>query len=208
MTACDSRGVTLGDERIEADAIIWAAGVMASPAGKWLNAETDRSGRVMVGPDLAVPGHRDIFVLGDTAYVLGPDGRPLPGIAPVAKAQGAYVAARIAAELEGRESPPFRYSDFGSLATIGRKSAVVQMGRLRLTGFIAWLIWSVAHIYFLIGFRNRLSVVLNWGWNYFTFQRGTRLITGLSGSRIEDMAAPAAPSSERVDANDAVRDAA
>ena len=208
VTACDNRGVTLGDERIEADAIIWAAGVMASPAGKWLNTETDRSGRVMVGPDLAVPGHRDIFVLGDTAYVLGPDGRPLPGIAPVAKAQGAYVAARIAAELEGRESPPFRYSDFGSLATIGRKSAVVQMGRLRLTGFIAWLIWSVAHIYFLIGFRNRLSVVLNWGWNYFTFQRGTRLITGLSGSRIEDMAAPAAPSSERVDANDAVRDAA
>ncbi len=104
---------------------------------------------------------------------------------------------------KARESPPFRYSDLGSLATIGRKSAVVQMGRLRLTGFIAWLIWSVAHIYFLIGFRNRLSVVLNWAWNYFTFQRGTRLITGLTGSRMEDMAAPAAPSSERVDANDA-----
>jgi hypothetical protein len=110
------------------------------------------------------------------------------------------------AELAGRESPPFRYSDFGSLATIGRKSAVVQMGRLRLTGFIGWLIRSVVHIYFLIGFRNRLSVVLNWGWNYFTFQRGTHLITGLSGSRI-NMAAHATTSSERAGGNDAVRDA-
>ena len=158
VTACDELGVVLRGERIEARTIIWAAGVMASPAGKWLNVETDRSGRVVVSPDLAVPGHRDIFVLGDTAFVAGPDGKPLPGIAPVAKAQGAYIAARIVAELDGRESQPFRYRNLGSLATIGRKSAVVQMGRLRLTGFIAWLIWSVAHIYFLIGFRSRLSV--------------------------------------------------
>jgi NADH dehydrogenase len=208
VTACDNRGVTLGDERIEADAIIWAAGVMASAAGNWLNAETDRSGRVKVGPNLAVPGHRDIFVLGDTACVRGPDGRPLPGIAPVAKAQGAYVAARILAELEGRESPLFRYRDFGSLATIGRKSAVVQMGRLRLTGFIAWLIWSVAHIYFLIGFRSRLSVVLNWTWNYLTFQRGTRLITGLTGSRVGDLAALPAPAAVHLAANERIRGAA
>ena len=159
-------------------------------------------------PDLAVPSHRDIFVLGDTACVTGPDGKPLPGIAPVAKAQGAYVAARIVAELDGRELPPFRYRDLGSLATIGRKSAVVQMGRLRLTGFIAWLIWSVAHIYFLIGFRSRLSVVLNWAWNYLTFQRGTRLITGLTGSRVEDMAAPAAPAAVHSVANERIRGAA
>jgi NADH:ubiquinone reductase (H+-translocating) len=205
VTACDELGVELGGERIEARTIIWAAGVMASPAGKWLNVETDRNGRVIVGPDLAVPGNRDIFVLGDTASVPGPDGKPLPGIAPVAKAQGNYVAARIVAELEGRAWPPFRYSDLGSLATVGRKSAVVQIGRLRLTGFIAWLIWSVAHIYFLIGFRNRLSVVLNWAWNYFTFQRGTRLITGLSGSRMDNIAAPAAPLSEHVGAKDRIR---
>ena len=208
VTGCDDCGVALVDERIEARTIIWAAGVMASPAGKWLNVEMDRSGRVLVGADLTVPGYPDIFVLGDTACVAGPDGRPLPGTAPVAKAQGAYVAARIAAELEGREPPPFRYRDFGSLATIGRKSAVVQMGRLRLTGFIAWLIWSVAHIYFLIGFRNRLSVVLNWAWNYLTFQRGTRLITGLSGSHVESMAAPVALPSDHVLPKDRIRGAA
>jgi len=196
VTACDELGVIVGGERIEARTIIWAAGVMASPAGKWLDAETDRGGRVVVGPDLAVPGHPDIFVIGDTASVAGPGGKPLPGIAPVAKAQGAYVAARIVAALKDRHTPIFRYRDLGALATIGRKSAVVQMGPLRLTGFVAWLLWSIAHIYFLIGFRNRLAVVLNWSWNYFTFQRGTRLITGLSGSRLENMAPPAAASSE------------
>jgi NADH dehydrogenase len=125
VTACDELGVVVGGERIEARTIVWAAGVMASPAGKWLGAETDRSGRVIVGRDLIVPGHRDVFVLGDTASVKGPDDNPLPGIAPVAKAQGAYVAARIIAALEGRDSPPFRYRDRGSLVTIGRKSAVV-----------------------------------------------------------------------------------
>jgi NADH:ubiquinone reductase (H+-translocating) len=208
VTACDKLGVALGGERIEARTIIWAARVMASPAGKWLNVETDRSGRVVVSPDLAVPSHRDIFVLGDTACVTGPDGKPLPGIAPVAKAQGAYIAARIVAELGSKESPPFRYRDLGSLATIGRKSAVVQMGRLRLTGFIAWLIWSVAHIYFLIGFRSRLSVVLNWAWNYLTFQRGTRLITGLTGSRVEDLAEPPAPAAVHLAANERIRGAA
>jgi NADH dehydrogenase len=208
VTACDERGVALGGERIEARTIIWAAGVMASPAGKWLNVETDRSGRVVVNPDLTVPGHPDIFVLGDTAGLSGADGKPLPGVAPVAKQQGAYVAARIVAELEGKELPAFRYRDFGSLATIGRKSAVVQMGRLRITGFVAWLLWSMAHIYFLIGFRNRLSVVLNWVWNYVTFQRGTRLITGLSGSRTQDMAAAAAPSPDHAGPRDHIRGAA
>lgn len=181
---CDERGVEVGGRRIEAANIVWAAGVKASPAGRWLGAEVDRVGRVKVNPDLSLPGRSEVFVLGDTASVLGPNGRPLPGVAPVAKQQGAYVARLIQARLSGKDEAAFRYSDFGSMATIGRKSAVVEIGRFRLTGFIAWLIWSVAHVYFLIGFRNRLVVAMNWGWNYVTFQRGTRLITGLTGSRM------------------------
>jgi NADH dehydrogenase len=184
VTRCDECGVEVDGARIDARTLMWAAGVMASPAAQWLGVEADRAGKVKVNPDLSVPGHPDIFVLGDTASVVGPDGRPLPGVAPVAKQQGAYVARLIKARLKGGNLPPFEYRDFGSMATIGRKSAVVQIGRLRVTGLIAWLIWSVAHIYFLIGFRNRLAVVLNWGWNYLTFQRGTRLITGLTGSRM------------------------
>ena len=126
-------------------------------------------------------------MLGDTATLDGADGNPLPGVAPVAKQQGAYVARLLLARQNGKTLPAFRYRDFGSLATIGRKRAVVQMGRLRLKGFIAWLIWCVAHIYFLIGFRNRLIVATNWLWNYATFQRGTRLITGMSGARMDDV---------------------
>ena len=183
-TECDERGVEVGGERIEARTIIWAAGVMASPAGRWLDADTDRVGRVKVNPDLSVPGHSEIFALGDTAFFAGVDGRALPGVAPVAKQQGAYVARLIKARLRDADLPPFRYRDVGSLATIGRKSAVVELGRLRMTGFVAWLTWSIVHIYFLIGFRNRLAVVINWGWSYLTFQRGTRLITGLTGSRM------------------------
>jgi NADH dehydrogenase len=163
---------------------------MASPARHWLGAETDRAGRVKVGPDLAVPGNPDIFVIGDVACATGADGKPLPGVAPVAKQQGQYVAALLAAQLHGRTLPPFRYRDFGAMATIGRKRAVAQLGRVKLAGFPAWLLWSLAHIYFLIGFRNRLAVALSWGWNYVTFQRGTRLITGVSGSRMEEMQPP------------------
>jgi NADH:ubiquinone reductase (H+-translocating) len=183
-TRCDENGVEVDGERIDARTIIWAAGVMASPAGQWLGVETDRAGRVKVNPDLSVPGHPEIFVLGDTAHVAGVDGRPLPGVAPVAKQQGVYLARLIKTRLKGGDLPPFCYRDFGSLATIGRKRAVVQMGGFRVTGFVAWLIWSTAHIYFLIGFRNRLIVALNWGWNYLTFGRGARLITGLTGSRM------------------------
>jgi NADH dehydrogenase len=163
---------------------------MASPAGLWLGAETDRAGRVKVSPDLSVPGHPDIFVVGDTAALTDAQGNPLPGVAPVAKQQGQYVAKLLIARAAGKTVPPFRYRDFGSLATIGRKRAVVQMGRFKIKGFIAWVLWSVAHIYFLIGFRNRLIVATNWLWNYLTFQRGTRLITGMSGSRMEDMSVP------------------
>jgi NADH dehydrogenase len=190
VTALDAEGVSIGADRIEARTVIWGAGVIASPAGIWLGAETDRAGRVKVLPDLSVPGHPDIFVIGDTALAVTEDGNPLPGVAPVAKQQGQYVANLLVARQKGASAKPFRYRDFGSLATVGRSRAVVQMGRLKIKGFIAWLLWSVAHIYFLIGFRNRLVVATNWLWNYATFQRGTRLITGATGSRLEDMPMP------------------
>jgi NADH dehydrogenase len=183
VTGGDCGGVSLGDERIDARTVIWAAGVMASPAGLWLGAKTDRAGRVLVEPDL--------FVIGDAACTQGPDGKPVPGVAPVAKQQGAYVARLIKARTDGRKQPgPFRYRDAGSLATIGRRRAVAQIGPLKLKGFAAWLLWCVAHIYFLIGFRNRAIVATNWAWNYITFQRGTRLITGMTGARMEAMPAP------------------
>jgi NADH dehydrogenase len=185
VTAVDREGVSIGAERIEARTVIWGAGVMASPAARWLGAETDRAGRVKVSPDLSVPGHPDIFVIGDTAAAIGTDGKPLPGVAPVAKQQGQYVAGLLIARQQGQSVAPFRYRDFGALATIGRKRAIVQIGRCKLSGLIAWLLWSVAHIYFLIGSRNRFAVATNWIWNYMTFQRGTRLITGMSGASME-----------------------
>jgi NADH dehydrogenase len=157
VTGCDEGGVQLGGEAIEARTIIWAAGVMASRAGQWLGAETDRAGRVKVCADLTLSDNPDIFVVGDVACVFGADGKPLAGVAPVAKQEGQYVAALLKARLRGKTVPPFQYRDFGSLATIGRKRAVAQLGRLKLTGLPAWLLWSVAHIYFLIGFRNRLA---------------------------------------------------
>jgi len=191
VTALDEAGVSIGSERIETRTVVWAAGVMASPAGQWLGAETDRAGRVKVAPDLSVPGHRDVFVIGDTAALNDANGYPLPGVAPVAKQQGQYLAKLLLARQAGKTLPPFRYRDYGILATIGRKRAVIQMGRFKLTGFLAWVLWSVAHIYFLIGFRNRFVVALNWLWNYVTFQRGTRLITGMSGARMEELPLPA-----------------
>jgi NADH dehydrogenase len=190
VTACDAEGVDAGGERIDAATLVWGAGVMASAAGAWLGATTDKAGRVKVRGDLSVPGHPEIFVLGDTAYVRNEEGAQLPGIAPVAKQQGQYVARLLLARHRGRELLPFRYRDLGIMATIGRKHAVAELGRLRIAGFPAWILWSIAHVYFLIGFRNRLSVAINWSWNYVTFQRGTRLITGLTGART---AAPDAP---------------
>ncbi len=186
VTGCDAAGISTGPERIESITIIWAAGVRASPAARWLGAETDRAGRVKVGPYLSLPQHPHIFVVGDTACALDHSGEPLPGVAPVAKQQGAYVARVIAMRMEGKSIPPFRYRDFGSMATIGRKRAVAQLGRIKLSGFPAWLLWCAAHIYFLIGFRNRLAVTMNWAWHYVTFQRGTRLITGMTGSKTEN----------------------
>jgi NADH dehydrogenase len=187
VTDCDCSGVSLGNERLQTRTIVWAAGVKASPVAEWLGAESDRAGRVKVKADLSVPGHPDIFVIGDAAAATGLDGRPLPGVAPVAKQQGWYVATLLTAHAEGRTLLAFRYRDVGSMATIGRKRAVAQIGAFKASGLVAWLLWSLAHIYFLIGFRNRLAVAMNWCWNYVTFQRGTRLITGISGSRIEDV---------------------
>ncbi|MGQ0587975.1 MAG: NAD(P)/FAD-dependent oxidoreductase [Sphingosinicella sp.] len=174
VTALGPDHVRVGDEIIATHTAIWAAGVQASPAAQWLGAECDAAGRVIVGANLRPPGHDDIFVIGDTASCAGPDGRPLPGVAPVAKQQGRHVAAMIM----DRSARPFRYRDYGNLATIGRRAAVIHFGRLRLSGFPAWALWCVAHIWFLVGFRSRIIVGLNWLWNYLTFARSARLITG------------------------------
>jgi NADH:quinone reductase (non-electrogenic) len=179
VTDCNCDGVRVGEEFISTRTVIWAAGVMASPAGRWLGAEIDRAGRVKVCDDLSVPGHPDVFVIGDTAAAPGPNGTTLPAVAPVAKQQGQYVARTLVARHQGRKVAAFRYRDFGSLATIGRSRAVVQYGHFQLSGILAWVLWCVAHVYFLIGFRNRFVVALNWAWSYITFQRGSRLITGL-----------------------------
>ena len=178
VTDCDAQGVDLKNRRIDSETIIWAAGVTASPAAQWLGAETDASGHVKVAKDLSAPDNPNIFVIGDTASVLDEQGRPVPGIAPAAKQMGKYVAKVIYARITGSKQPgPFRYVHFGDLATIGRRAAVVKLGRLELKGFVAWAFWSVAHIYFLIGLRYRFLVAINWAWDYITFQRGARLIT-------------------------------
>jgi NADH dehydrogenase len=159
--------------------VVWAAGVAASPAAKWLGADKDRAGRVKVASDLTLPGHPEVFVIGDTAALTTADGKPVPGIAPAAKQMGAYVAKSIRARLKRRPAPPpFRYRHPGDLATIGRSHAVVDFGWIKLSGFLAWWLWSFAHIYFLIGFRTRFGVALDWLWAYFTYERGARLITG------------------------------
>ena len=174
-------------ELISTRTAVWAAGVTASPAAEWLKADHDKNGRVFVERDLRLPGHQNIFAIGDTANVAGRRGGSLPAVAPVAKQQGRFVADLIL----GRRSGDFTYHDFGNLATIGRSRAVIEMGELRLRGFIAWLIWSVAHVWFLIGFRSRLAVTLNWLWNYLTYQRSARLITGeISSSPLPGRAQP------------------
>ena len=177
VTECTARHVAVGTERIAAGTILWAAGVMASPAAGWLGAAHDGAGRVIVERNLTLPDHPDIFVIGDTACVPGPDGKPLPGVAPVAKQQGLYVAQSIRARLAGASVAPFHYRHLGSLATIGRGRAVADFGWIRLSGRLAWLLWGLVHITFLIGFRNRIVVLMDWLWAYVTFKRGARLIT-------------------------------
>lgn len=177
VTGCDARGVDLQSQRVDAGAIIWAAGVVASPAASWLSADRDRAGRVIVRADLSLPGHENIFIIGDTAFVK--ESRvTIPGVAPAAKQMGDYVARLIVAHIEGRPAlPPFRYRHQGDLATVGRSAAVVDLGYVRLTGLLGWLFWSLIHIYFLIGLHNRFVVAMTWLWSYLTFQRGARLIT-------------------------------
>src|SRR5438552_904831 len=177
VTECSAEGVIYGGKRLDARTLIWAAGVRASRAAEWLNAPADRAYRLQVAPDLTVPGHPDIFAVGDTTTINGPDGKPVPGIAPAAKQQGQYVAALIKARLAGKTLPPFRYKHAGSLAQIGKRLAVIDFGKFKLRGTIAWWIWGIAHIYFLIGLRHRLSVALSWLWIYMRDQRPARLIT-------------------------------
>ena len=186
VTRVDPHGVDLDPGRIDASTVIWAAGVVASPAANWLGAERDRAGRALVGPDLSVPGRPDVFVIGDAAAVKDDKGQPVPGMAPGAKQMGRYVGRLIAARIAGRSLPPFRYRHLGDLATIGRRAAVVKFGNLRLKGFVGWVFWSVAHIYFLIGLKNRFIVAFTWLWDYVTFHRGARLITEVAppGKRI------------------------
>jgi NADH:ubiquinone reductase (H+-translocating) len=163
--------------RPAAGAIVWAAGVRASPAAAWIGAPADRSGRTRVNPDLSLPGRETVFVVGDTAFLRDARGREVPGLAAAAKQMGRYAGRAIRARSEGRPAPAaFRYRDYGSLATIGRNSAIASVGRLRLTGFVGWLFWSAVHIYFLIGLRSRVFVATSWAWSYLTDQRGARLI--------------------------------
>jgi NADH dehydrogenase len=177
VESCDRRGVNLDRGRLDAGTIIWAAGVIASPAAQWLAAEHDRAGRVIVGPDLSLPGRPNVFVIGDTASVRDEKGNNVPGVAPAAKQMGRYVGKLIAARVAGNALPAFRYRHPGDLATIGRRAAVVKLNRVHLKGFIGWLFWSVAHIYFLIGLRHRFIVAFTWLWDYLTLQRSARLIT-------------------------------
>ncbi|MCC7021278.1 MAG: NAD(P)/FAD-dependent oxidoreductase [Thermomicrobiales bacterium] len=178
VTAIAPGLVTIGDEPIAAETVIWAAGVRASPLGRSLGVALDRAGRVLVNPDLTVPGYPDIFVVGDMAMLNGPDGKPLPGVAQVAMQEGTWAAGNIERAIAGKPLLPFRYRDLGNMATIGRNAAIADIRGLRLTGFIAWLAWALVHIMNLIGFRNRILVALQWLWGYLTFQRGARLITG------------------------------
>ena len=178
VTGVDSDGVTAGNEHIAARTVLWAAGVEASPAAKWLDAPADRAGRIKVEADLSVPGHPDIFAVGDTATIVMPDGKPVPGVGDAAKQGGRHAARVILKRLDGSTAEmPFRYHHAGDLATIGARAAVIDFGWLQLTGFFAWWIWGVAHIYFLIGVKNRLFVALSWLWIYLTGQRSARLIT-------------------------------
>jgi putative oxidoreductase len=186
----DADGVVVNGERIQAGTVLWAAGVVASPAATWLESEADAAGRIKVGPDLSVPGSPDVFAIGDTALVLAWNGQPVPGLAPAAKQGGAYAASVLRARLRGRKPPPpFRYRHQGSLATIGRKSAVADFGRVRLSGAVAWWLWGAVHVLFLVGLRNRLSVMLGWVWSYFTFDVGVRLITEAGTRRFPQRAA-------------------
>jgi NADH dehydrogenase len=178
VTGVESAAVFVGKTRIPAAVILWAAGVAASPLGKSLGTPLDRAGRVLVNPDLSIPGHREVFVVGDLASLKDKNGKQVPGVAPVALQEGAATARNIGREVQGKPREDFHYFDKGSLATIGRAAAVAEIGKIHISGFVAWLAWLFVHIFFLIGFRNRLLVMIQWAWSYVTYERGARLITG------------------------------
>ncbi len=183
VTQCDAGGVIVAEERLSSATILWAA----SPAATWLNCEADNAGRVVVSDDLSISGYPNVFAIGDTAAVKDADGKPVPGIAPAAKQQGCYVAELVRLKIEGLRPPgKFRYRHMGNLATIGRKSAVIELPFMRLTGLLAWWIWGIAHIYFLIGVRSPILVTLNWFRQYATYGRGARLITGRQKDPVYD----------------------
>ncbi len=187
VTQIERGAISFGERRVEAKTIIWAAGVRASPAAEWLGAAADRSGRIIVESDLSVPGHPEIFAVGDTVAIATPDGSTVPGIAPAAKQAGAFVGHTIRRRLTGNgERKPFRYHHQGSLAQIGKRKAVADFGRMRLRGATAWWLWGLAHIYFLVGVRARLSVTLSWLWIYTRNQRAARLITRPGGEAAID----------------------
>lgn len=178
VTGIDSEGVMVGNERIRAKTVLWAAGVAASPLGKSLGVPLDRAGRVIVNPDLTVPGYEEIAIVGDMANVTGADGNPVPGLAPAAMQMGKCAADNIARVLRGEPRLPFRYKDKGIMATIGRRAAVARSGSWNFSGWFAWILWCFIHILFLIGFRNRFRVLMEWAWGYIGYDRGSRLITG------------------------------
>jgi NADH dehydrogenase len=219
VTKVEPGAIYMGKTRMEAAVILWAAGVAASPLGKKLGVPVDRAGRVLVNPDLSLPNHPEVFVIGDLAALNDASGKLLPGVAPVAILEGRYVAKLIRREQEAgapsfsrssREGagseflrPPFHYYDKGSLATIGRSAAIAQFGRIHISGFIAWLAWLFVHILFLIGFQNRVLVFIQWAWSYFTYERGARLITGstdLPGWSAAHSAVPGAGEPEEISA--------
>jgi len=178
VTGVEPAAVLMGETRLPAAVILWAAGVAASPLGKKLGTPTDRAGRVLVLPDLSIPGHSEVFVIGDLASLKDERGNPVPGVAPAAIQQGKATARNIARDLQQQPRENFHYINKGNLATIGRAAAIAQFGKIHISGFIAWLSWLFVHIFFLIGFRNRLLVLIQWAWSYFTYERGARLITG------------------------------
>ncbi|HKE05484.1 MAG TPA: NAD(P)/FAD-dependent oxidoreductase [Blastocatellia bacterium] len=177
VTNINDHTICLGAEEIRASTVIWGAGIRATALTLRLGAPLDRAGRVLINRDLTVPGHHNVFAIGDMTY-LEQDGKPLPGVSPVAMQMGRLVARNIKNALAGKPYEEFRYFDKGSMATIGRKAAIAEIGKLHLSGFIAWMAWLMVHIFFLIGFHNRFLVIFNWAWSYFTYQRGARLITG------------------------------
>jgi NADH:ubiquinone reductase (H+-translocating) len=178
VTGVDSSGVRLGTERLAARTVLWAAGVAASPLARTLGSPVDHAGRAVVEPDLSIPGHPEVFVIGDLSVYTHQTGKPLPGLSPVAIQQGRAAAANVLRTLAGQPRRPFHYVDKGTMAVIGRSDAVAEIAGLRFSGFFAWILWCFVHIFYLIGFRNRVIVMMEWAWAYLTFQRGARLITG------------------------------